>query len=93
MVIRMMTILILVTRILILMSYYPPLAMLGSILTILKTMMMIVVMIETKKAILLSYYPRPAVLGPMLTDYSNVGLGSSLRGEPGLTTFRSQGCP
>ena len=25
--------------------------------------------------------------------YSNVGLGSSLRGEPGLTTFRSQGCP
>ena len=26
-------------------------------------------------------------------DYSNVGLGSSLRGEPGLTTFRSQGCP
>ena len=24
---------------------------------------------------------------------SNVGLGSSLRGEPGLTTFRSQGCP
>ena len=24
--------------------------------------------------------------------YSNVGLGSSLRGEPGLTTFRSQGC-
>ena len=27
------------------------------------------------------------------TTYSNVGLGSSLRGEPGLTTFRSQGCP
>ena len=26
-------------------------------------------------------------------DHSNVGLGSSLRGEPGLTTFRSQGCP
>ena len=26
-------------------------------------------------------------------NYSNVGLGSSLRGEPGLTTFRSQGCP
>ena len=25
--------------------------------------------------------------------YSNVGLGSLLRGEPGLTTFRSQGCP
>ena len=24
-------------------------------------------------------------------EYSNVGLGSSLRGEPGLTTFRSQG--
>ena len=24
--------------------------------------------------------------------YSNVGLGSSLRGEPGLTTFRSPGC-
>merc|ERR1712122_217940 len=23
----------------------------------------------------------------------DVGLGSSLRGEPGLTTFRSQGCP
>ena len=29
----------------------------------------------------------------MYLDYSNVGLGSSLRGEPGLTTFRSQGCP
>ena len=28
-----------------------------------------------------------------LLYYSNVGLGSSLRGEPGLTTFRSQGCP
>ena len=27
------------------------------------------------------------------STYSNVGLGSSLRGEPGLTTFRSQGCP
>ena len=27
------------------------------------------------------------------SEYSNVGLGSSLRGEPGLTTFRSQGCP
>ena len=27
------------------------------------------------------------------SKYSNVGLGSSLRGEPGLTTFRSQGCP
>ena len=26
-------------------------------------------------------------------SYSNVGLGSSLRGEPGLTTFSSQGCP
>ena len=26
-------------------------------------------------------------------DYSNVGLGSSLRGEPGLTAVRSQGCP
>ena len=25
--------------------------------------------------------------------YSDVGLGSSLRGEPGLTNFRSQGCP
>ena len=25
--------------------------------------------------------------------YSNVGLGSSLREEPGLTTLRSQGCP
>ena len=25
-------------------------------------------------------------------EYSNVGLGSSLRGEPGLTTLRSQDC-
>ena len=25
--------------------------------------------------------------------YSKLGLGSSLRGEPGLTTFGSQGCP
>ena len=29
----------------------------------------------------------------IVTCYSNVGLGSSLRGEPGLTIFRSQGCP
>ena len=29
----------------------------------------------------------------LFQQYSNVGLGSSLRGEPGLTTFRSQGCP
>ena len=29
----------------------------------------------------------------LLRIYSNVGLGSSLRGEPGLTTFKSQGCP
>ena len=31
--------------------------------------------------------------GAPIVYYSNVGLGSSLRGEPGLTTFRSQGCP
>ena len=30
---------------------------------------------------------------PVKNLYSNVGLGSSLRGEPGLTTFRIQGCP
>ena len=33
------------------------------------------------------------VIGTMTVQYSNVGRGSSLRGEPGLTTFRSQGCP
>ena len=33
------------------------------------------------------------VLLNCLILYSKLGLGSSLRGEPGLTTFRSQVCP
>ena len=43
-----------------------------------------------------AYMSERTLLRPYYTSflqYSNVGLGSSLRGEPGLTTFRSQGCP
>ena len=45
--------------------------------------------------LILSKYDNTAVLAAceILRIYSNVGLGSSLRGEPGPTTFRSQGCP
>ena len=43
-----------------------------------------------------SHFPSIALTGRILrilSIYSNVGLGSSLRGEPELTTFRSQVCP
>ena len=51
----------LVRRIAILISYNSPPAVLGSILTILKTMMMIVVMIVMKKAVFDKLKPAPCM--------------------------------